>query len=103
MVKVKLPIKTLLITTIIIWIIFSCYRYDHYATLCELLPISIPSLVACLRVWFGCANPGPSSLVRKNSLPVLQDFFYPGKPLQLGISAFLNMRERYRLLAFGDQ
>ncbi|CAG2068662.1 unnamed protein product [Timema podura] len=26
-------------------------RYDHYAIMCELLPVSIPSLVMCLKVW----------------------------------------------------
>ncbi|GBP56148.1 Hexosaminidase D [Eumeta japonica] len=26
-------------------------RYDHYATLCELLPVAMPSLASCLRRW----------------------------------------------------
>lgn len=26
-------------------------RYDHYATLCELLPTAIPSLALCLKTW----------------------------------------------------
>lgn len=26
-------------------------RYDHYATLCELLPCSIPSLCLCMKTW----------------------------------------------------
>ncbi|KOB66843.1 Hexosaminidase D, partial [Operophtera brumata] len=30
----------------------SCLRmFDHYATLCELLPVSLPSLASCLRMW----------------------------------------------------
>lgn len=26
-------------------------RYDHYATLCELLPSAIPSLCLCMKTW----------------------------------------------------
>lgn len=27
------------------------FRYDHYATLCELLPCAIPSLCLCMKTW----------------------------------------------------
>lgn len=33
-------------------------RYDHYATLCELLPVAIPSLALCLKVWLTGAYSG---------------------------------------------
>lgn len=26
-------------------------RFDHYATLCELLPCSVPSLTLCMKTW----------------------------------------------------
>ena len=31
------------------WFVFRLYRYDHYGTLCELLPAGLPSLVFCLK------------------------------------------------------
>jgi hypothetical protein len=34
-------------------------RYDHYATLCELLPVGLPSLRCCLAV---LANKGKTTL-----------------------------------------
>ena len=39
-----------------------CCRYDHYATLCELLPTAIPSLAMCLRVWM---NRGYDPVIHK--------------------------------------
>ena len=36
-------------------------RYDHYATLCELLPVSLPSLRCCLTV-VTCGTWSPDTL-----------------------------------------
>lgn len=36
---------------IIVLVVFWDSRYDHFATLCEMLPVSLPSLALCLRVW----------------------------------------------------
>ena len=29
-------------------LVLFCYRYDHYAVMCELLPVAVPSLALCL-------------------------------------------------------
>ena len=34
-------------------VIMISLRYDHYATMCELLPVSLPSLRCCLAVMTG--------------------------------------------------
>ncbi|XP_077291464.1 hexosaminidase D-like [Arctopsyche grandis] len=78
-------------------------RYDHYATLCELLPVSLPSLMACLKVWFGNGHYHGSSLVRRNHSTLMQETEFPGWQIFGGVTAFLNIRDRYRFIAFGDQ
>ena len=58
---------------------FSLYvhRYDHYATLCELLPVAIPSLALCLKVWLAGAYSG------ELHVSVAKDLGYMDTPLLL--------------------
>ncbi|KAJ1526955.1 hypothetical protein ONE63_008502 [Megalurothrips usitatus] len=67
-------------------------RYDHYATLCEMLPVSLPSLALCLSVWI---NNGFSIEVLHNvaralgfSDPILMgmDFIPRPKPIPTQLS-----------------
>ncbi|XP_052749908.1 hexosaminidase D-like [Galleria mellonella] len=68
-------------------------RYDHYATLCELLPISLPSLACCLKVLCK-TNDLSNELLVNEMLPVEQ---WPGEQLAFLIRLFDSLRERCRL------
>jgi hexosaminidase len=53
------------------------HRYDHYATLCELLPVAIPSLALCLKVWLAGAYSGELHML------VAKELGYMDTPLHL--------------------
>ncbi|CAH0579498.1 unnamed protein product [Chrysodeixis includens] len=65
-------------------------RYDHYATLCELLPVSLPSLASCLRI-LTKTEETPQELVVNDVLPPCE---WPGEQLARGVHGFLALRER---------
>ncbi|KAF9418532.1 hypothetical protein HW555_004681 [Spodoptera exigua] len=66
-------------------------RYDHYATLCELLPAALPSLASCLKV-----------LLRDDDVPmehalcedILPSYEWPGEEVARSIHTFVILRER---------
>ncbi|XP_072931668.1 hexosaminidase D-like isoform X2 [Epargyreus clarus] len=73
-------------------------RYDHFATLCELLPTSLNSLANCLK---SLAGPVESfeELCREKSLREEQ---WPGVNVHTYATALASIRERYYRLAYGD-
>ncbi|XP_014239918.1 hexosaminidase D-like [Cimex lectularius] len=90
-------------------------RYDHYATLCELMPTAIPSLALCLRV---CTNGGydhtlfkrvSSSLGYKEDIPpsmvpfprpqaVAGELDYPGWRAATGVEWYANLKGKHQTL-----
>ncbi|XP_032521320.2 hexosaminidase D-like isoform X1 [Danaus plexippus] len=64
-------------------------RFDHYATLCELLPPSLPSLSICLKMWMTMDECFVSD--NSESLPLEE---WPGVELALSIRNFASLRER---------
>jgi hypothetical protein len=55
-------------------------RYDHYATLCELLPVGLPSLRCCLAV---LANKGKVTKQIQHFFMFLAEVFYSGAGFEL--------------------
>ncbi|KAM3960589.1 LOW QUALITY PROTEIN: hexosaminidase D [Aphomia sociella] len=68
-------------------------RYDHYATLCELMPVSLPSLASCLKVLSNANGGIPKELLVSEMLPSEQ---WPGGQLGFLIRFFDTVRERCR-------
>ncbi|XP_018335239.1 hexosaminidase D [Agrilus planipennis] len=94
-------------------------RFDHYATLCELLPCSIPSLCLCLKTWLnGGFNTNIHSSVEKmlgytdiplhmdvpiRPCPVAPGLNFPGWEIFLGFEWFANIRAKYKNAIDSDQ
>lgn len=92
-------------------------RYDHYATICEMLPTAVPSLCFCLKTWLsGGYNPEVHSSVCKDlglpdSFPLIEgllkihniQFDFPGWQVLLGFEWFCSLRNRYRSIINSDQ
>ncbi|KAG8040598.1 hypothetical protein G9C98_002594 [Cotesia typhae] len=85
-------------------------RYDHYATMCELLPAAIPSLALCLRVWLHGYSEQTHMQVAKSlgyidhplhinpqirPAPIPSNLSYPGWQLTGGIEWFLNFKVKF--------
>ncbi|CAG9785954.1 unnamed protein product [Diatraea saccharalis] len=73
-------------------------RYDHYATLCELLPVALPSLASCLRL-LTKAESTPNECVVNESLPRQQ---WPGVEAARLVHSFLLLREQAHSFIHGD-
>ncbi|KAL0841578.1 hypothetical protein ABMA28_015237 [Loxostege sticticalis] len=73
-------------------------RYDHYAALCELLPVSLPSLASCLKL-LTKAEATPNEAVVCESLPSLD---WPGEQVARGVHTFVLLRERAFAFIHGD-
>ncbi|KAG6458209.1 hypothetical protein O3G_MSEX010737 [Manduca sexta] len=73
-------------------------RYDHYATLCELLPVSLPSLASCLSVVAKCEDETKETFVSD----VLPSHQWPGEELARLIHSFVIIRERSLSFIHGD-
>lgn len=94
-------------------------RYDHYATLCELLSAALPSLALCLKMWItGSLSNEQTTAVGKslgfqdsplnlNPFPrpqqVPQQLNFPGWKVYAGIEWFANLRVKFRSIVESDQ
>ncbi|XP_054284334.1 hexosaminidase D-like [Macrosteles quadrilineatus] len=93
-------------------------RYDHYATLCELLPPSLPSLALCLRTWMSrkyddsllsvvSKELGYSEKIQLNPYPkpqvIAQELSYPGWKLAVGVEWLANLRAKQSFITDSDQ
>nr|CAD7399224.1 unnamed protein product [Timema cristinae] len=94
-------------------------RYDHYAIMCELLPVSIPSLVMCLKVWLNGSFNYNLHLNTAKSLgysdtplllnpyprpqPVAQLLSFPGWKVMIGVEWFANYKVKYHSIIGSDQ
>ncbi|XP_063866168.1 hexosaminidase D-like [Scylla paramamosain] len=89
-------------------------RYDHYAVLCELLPVALPSLCLCLRVVSQAAfTEADHDLVsqklgfrhRINVLPfprpqvIEQQMSFPGHKVYVGVQMWSNFVCRYQAIS----
>ncbi|XP_068631894.1 hexosaminidase D-like [Battus philenor] len=70
-------------------------RYDHYATLCELLPVSLPSLKTCLQILSTGKAPEAVS-------EVIPEEEWPGVELARCVHSYLILRERSLAFIHGD-
>ncbi|XP_015516621.1 hexosaminidase D [Neodiprion pinetum] len=93
-------------------------RYDHYATMCELLPTAIPSLVMCLKVWLhgyseerhlevakslGYVDHPLHIVPQQRPAPIPNKLLFPGWQLAVGIEWFLNFRTKFHHVVDSDQ
>lgn len=94
-------------------------RYDHYATLCELLPPALPCLALCLHVWLTesfthevlktvSTNLGYTEFpVTLNPYPrpqmIAQELSFPGWRLSVGIEWLANVRVKHTSIVDSDQ
>ncbi|GLV34793.1 uncharacterized protein CBL_09274 [Carabus blaptoides fortunei] len=94
-------------------------RYDHYATLCELLPTAVPSLALCLKTWqsggytqqihdsvskfLGYTEPPLylQSPIRPYS--IAHELSFPGWQILVGVEWFVNIKAKYRNIVDSDQ
>ncbi|XP_015608135.1 hexosaminidase D [Cephus cinctus] len=93
-------------------------RYDHYATMCELLPTSIPSLAMCLKVWLHGYSEQTHIQVAKSlgyidhplhfapqprPAPIPSSLSFPGWQVVVGIEWFLNVKTKFRNIVDSEQ
>ncbi|XP_046406776.1 hexosaminidase D-like [Ischnura elegans] len=94
-------------------------RYDHFATLCEMLPVAIPCLALCLQTWISgtfsleihdniSKDLGFSTPLLLNPYPRPQlltqgKLDFPGWEIMVGVEWFTNLQEKIRSVVDGDQ
>uniref|UniRef100_A0AAU8KYZ5 beta-N-acetylhexosaminidase n=1 Tax=Sogatella furcifera TaxID=113103 RepID=A0AAU8KYZ5_SOGFU len=94
-------------------------RYDHFATLCELLPASIPSLAICLCTWnrrtynddlhrevatsLGYPEGFLSSVPYPRPQPIAAELNFPGWRVAVGVEWLENIRLKHRNILNCDQ
>ncbi|XP_043484727.1 hexosaminidase D-like [Leptopilina heterotoma] len=93
-------------------------RYDHYATMCELLPTAIPSLAICLKVWLHGYSEQTHLQVAKSlgyvdhplhisppprPAPIPNNLLFPGWQVAVGIEWFLNFKIKYHNIVHSEQ
>ncbi|XP_026324862.1 hexosaminidase D-like [Hyposmocoma kahamanoa] len=74
-------------------------RYDHYATLCELMTLSLPTLKSCLQVFMKTDHQSTESLLT-DSLPPSE---WPGEDVARAFLKFLAAKDRAFSFIHGDQ
>lgn len=89
-------------------------RYDHYATLCEMLPVSLPCLAICLRTWLNngftmqdlqsvarALGFSDSVLMGMDSLPrprpIPAELSFPGWKALSSMELFCNLEHQSRI------
>ncbi|KAJ8927280.1 hypothetical protein NQ314_020283 [Rhamnusium bicolor] len=95
-------------------------RFDHYATLCEVLPCGIPSLCLCLKTWlaggfsqelqdsvgkilgYNDVFPHPDYMFIRPPLSLPQ-LTFPGWQVLVGFEWLANLRARYKNVVNSDQ
>ncbi|XP_066601396.1 hexosaminidase D-like [Prorops nasuta] len=93
-------------------------RYDHYATMSELLPTAIPSLAMCLKVWLHGYSVQTHVQVAKSlgyvdhplhitpqprPAPIPSKLLFPGWQIAVGVEWFLNFRTKYHNITNSEQ
>lgn len=93
-------------------------RYDHYATMCELLPTAIPSLALCLKIWLHGYSEQTHTQVAKSlgyidhplhlipqprPVPIPNNLLFPGWQVAVGMEWFLNFRAKFHNIVTSDQ
>ncbi|XP_039312803.1 hexosaminidase D isoform X4 [Solenopsis invicta] len=93
-------------------------RYDHYATMCELLPTAIPSLALCLKVWLYGYSEQTHMQVAKSlgyidhplhitpqprPVPIPSNLLFPGWQVAVGMEWFLNFKTKFHNIITSDQ
>ncbi|KAJ0177451.1 hypothetical protein K1T71_007460 [Dendrolimus kikuchii] len=73
-------------------------RYDHYCTLCELMPLSMPSLASCLKILQKNTGTSKETLVSE-VLPAEQ---WPGERFARCVHSFAIVKERCLTFLHGD-
>uniref|UniRef100_A0A146KRY0 beta-N-acetylhexosaminidase n=1 Tax=Lygus hesperus TaxID=30085 RepID=A0A146KRY0_LYGHE len=95
-------------------------RYDHFATLCELMPSALPSLALCLKVvstgsydaalfkhvattlgYTGQILPSLNPYPRPQ--PVATELSFPGWKMLTGVEWFANLRGKHQAVMSSDQ
>ncbi|XP_015191125.1 PREDICTED: hexosaminidase D-like isoform X1 [Polistes dominula] len=93
-------------------------RYDHYATMCELLPAAIPSLALCLKAWLhgyseqshmevakslGYSNPLDLQTIPHPRQTMPNELSFPGWEVAVGIEWFIDYKNKYQNVLVNDQ
>ncbi|XP_022901815.1 hexosaminidase D-like [Onthophagus taurus] len=94
-------------------------RYDHYATLCEILPCAIPTLFLCMKTWLsgGYSQDVYTSISKVlgytetvlhmeppiRPIPIPSQLSFPGWQILVGFEWFANIKSKYRSLIDSDQ
>ncbi|KAL1117110.1 hypothetical protein AAG570_004438, partial [Ranatra chinensis] len=94
-------------------------RYDHYATLCELLPTALPTLALCLSVWKNCGYAPALHKEVATALgyvkvplllspyprpqPVAAELNFPGWKIAVGVEWFANLHGKHLNIINCDQ
>ena len=93
-------------------------RYDHFATMCELLPTGIPSLAMCLKAWLQGYSEQTHNQVAKSlgfidhplylvpqprPLPIPNNLQFPGWQVAVGIEWFLNFKTKFHAIVNSEQ
>ncbi|XP_050345977.1 hexosaminidase D-like [Nymphalis io] len=75
-------------------------RYDHYATMCELMPVAFPSLATCMNYWTEIYKRNDDNIVIIDDLPLIE---WPGMYLaEMIMHRLANLKDQSNNLIHGD-